>query len=113
MTSFSGAGQRLRGGPRPTKQPVRQERSYSSPIYVDSDDDDMEEVQIQAGPSRSSGGYSNGFSGTAKLEPNYGESTTGDIDPAGREALRVALAKLDFEVCPDFPSYLLSANSLR
>lgn len=106
MTSFSGAGQRLGGGHKPTKQPVRQERSYSSPIYVDSDDDDMEEVQIQAGPSKSAGGYSNGFSGTAKPEPNYGESTTDDIDPEGREALRVALAKLDSEVRLEHPSFL-------
>jgi hypothetical protein len=74
----------------------------------------MEEVQIQAGPSKSSGGYTNGFSGTAKPEPNYGESTAGDIDPEGREAMRVALAKLDSEVRLEHPFFLwLATDSER
>ncbi len=68
---------------------------YAEPIVIsdddDDDDDDMEEVYVKpGGPSRLASGP------TLKREPGRADGT---LDWEARDAVKVALAKLDAEVC--------------
>lgn len=79
---------------------------YAEPIVIsdddDDDDDDMEEVYVKpGGPSRLASGP------TLKREPGSGYQANGHtngradgtLDWEARDAVKVALAKLDAEVC--------------